>query len=188
MWCPSCGDEFRPGVLRCPDCGVELVSDEAVPRAPEAPRPEVPDGYSLLAANWDSSASEFIEWLDDEGIPVLSIHSRDAATAELYVPAADLSRAEELLEEYYDEDEDYEEVEIEFDVEDLSGRSRSLLRDGDLDTFSMLVDGSEDEVLDLADKLEEAGMPVLVVDADQGRCEIHVPDRCRAKALELAQI
>lgn len=27
--CPSCHDEFEPGVARCPDCGVDLVPDGA---------------------------------------------------------------------------------------------------------------------------------------------------------------
>jgi len=30
-FCPSCGEEFRPGVARCADCGVELVPERPGP-------------------------------------------------------------------------------------------------------------------------------------------------------------
>lgn len=33
MFCPSCGDEFRDGFDRCPDCATDLVS--ALPPEPE---------------------------------------------------------------------------------------------------------------------------------------------------------
>jgi hypothetical protein len=38
MRCPSCGDEYEPGVLTCADCRVPLSSDGA-----PAPSPEDPD-------------------------------------------------------------------------------------------------------------------------------------------------
>ena len=187
MWCPSCGDEFREGVTRCPDCGVELVSDESFPCASEPVRPGPPEGYALLQGNWEGRPTEFIEWLDDEGIPVIPLASRRPDAFDLYVPRSHLSRAEQLLEEYYSDE--YEEVEVEFDEDDLSARSRELLMDGDLDSFEMLTDGDEADMLELADRLEEAGIPVLVVDVEteEGVCEIHVPDRCREGAARLVE-
>ena len=45
-WCPSCGDEFRPGVTGCPGCGVALT--DRPPARPEPSRhratPERPHG------------------------------------------------------------------------------------------------------------------------------------------------
>jgi len=181
MRCPSCGDEFREGVTRCPDCGVELVSDEVVPRAPEVSRPEIPEDYSLLAANWEGSAGEFIEWLDDDGIPVLAVPTHDAGTVALYVPQPDLARAEQLLEEFHEEEE-FEDVEIEFELDDLSERTRGLLRDGDLDTFGIVTEGGAEDMDALADRLEQEEIPVLVVEVDEDLFEIHVPERCREKA------
>src|SRR5438034_3282499 len=108
MWCPVCGDEFRAGVTHCPDDGAELVSDEAVPRAPEHAK-EAPEGYAQIAAGWEGPIDEFRDWLDDEGIPVIPI--QDGATWSLYVPAGDAKRAQELLNDFYDEDE-YEEVDV----------------------------------------------------------------------------
>jgi hypothetical protein len=193
MWCPTCGDEFREGVTHCPDDGAELVSDEAVPRASEPAKVEVPDGYALLTAEWEGPADEFVEWLDDEGIQVIAVTDHQSEKVNLYVPGDDLATATRLLDEYHDEDDDeeYEEVEIEFDVDDLSGRSQELLADGDLDTFGMLTDGPEEEILALADRLEDASVPVLVVDVvsegDDAVCELHVPERCRDQALTLVE-
>ena len=185
VWCPNCGEEFSEGVTVCPDCGVETMTAEVIPGPAAAPaHVEVPDGYSLLAGEWEGSTSEFVEWLDDEGIPVLTVAQPDGSM-KLYVPQGDRARADELLQEYHDDD--YEEVEVEFDEDDLSARSRELLEEGDLDQFGMLDDGPEEEMLELADRLEEAGVPVLVVDVEgeEGMCEVHVPDRCRPQATEI---
>ena len=35
MICPSCGDEFRQGFERCPDCDVDLVAREEPEPGPE---------------------------------------------------------------------------------------------------------------------------------------------------------
>lgn len=181
VWCPSCGEEFTEGVARCPDCGVEVVSAEAVPGSHEPHHTVIPEGYALLAGNWEGSPEEFIEWLDDEDIPVIPVHDEDNAPTKLYVPRSQLEEAEALLDEFHEEDE-FEEVDVPFEEEDLSPRSRQLLQDGDLDTFSMLADGDEQEVLGLADRLEEAGIPVLVVDVEEGLCEVHVPERAQEQA------
>ena len=180
MWCPSCGDEFREGVVRCPDCGLELVSDEVVPRATEPAKPEIPDGYELLEGNLDASAQDFIEWIDEEGIQSVLV-AREPETMEVWVPKESMPRAQELLAEYHEDE--FEELAIEFEPEDLSVRSQELLQEGDLDTFSSLVAGREEDILQLADRLEEAGIPVLVVEIeDVDEWEIHIPDRCTSAA------
>jgi hypothetical protein len=188
VWCPNCSEQFSEGVTHCPDCGVETMTAEAVPAEGEATQSPVPEGYALLEANWVGPPGEFVEWLDDEGIPVLTMPYGDGAGSRLYVPEADLTRAEELLQEFHEDD--YEEVEIEFDENDLSVRSRELLAEGDLDSFAMLDDGPEEVMLDLADRLEEAGIPVLVVDVDEDEdlCEVHVPDRHRVQAEQMAGV
>lgn len=43
MYCPSCGDEFRPGVTTtCPDCGVALVDE------PPESRPDRREGFERV--------------------------------------------------------------------------------------------------------------------------------------------
>jgi len=37
VFCPSCGDEYREGFMRCADCDIDLV--ESPPAAPEEPGP-----------------------------------------------------------------------------------------------------------------------------------------------------
>lgn len=39
MWCPSCGAEYRPGFVRCPDCDVALVDEPPPEPEPAPPRP-----------------------------------------------------------------------------------------------------------------------------------------------------
>lgn len=34
MWCPVCGDEFRPGFTRCTDCDTDLVEQRPLPAVP----------------------------------------------------------------------------------------------------------------------------------------------------------
>ncbi|HEX2050037.1 MAG TPA: DUF2007 domain-containing protein [Actinomycetota bacterium] len=73
MHCPSCGDEFRPGVTTtCPDCGVALVDGEVAP----APRhrfdprdvPELVEIYST-----GPHEAEIVRaLLEDAGIPAIT--------------------------------------------------------------------------------------------------------------------
>ena len=37
MYCPVCGDEYRPGFTVCADCDVALVEEPPPPPAPEGP-------------------------------------------------------------------------------------------------------------------------------------------------------
>jgi hypothetical protein len=69
--CVECGEEFRPDVLRCSDCGGELVAHDdqhpgADPGAPALPRAGVP-GEPLEAARpiaWSEQARDLIPFAD----------------------------------------------------------------------------------------------------------------------------
>lgn len=58
--CPDCGEEFRPEIVRCSDCGAELVDrydDEAqTPDAAEAAEPGTHDVYSPIFTAIESEA------------------------------------------------------------------------------------------------------------------------------------
>jgi hypothetical protein len=46
--CRECGEEYRPGVVRCADCGGELEDRYPGDEAPAAPAQEPPPGVDLL--------------------------------------------------------------------------------------------------------------------------------------------
>lgn len=39
MFCPSCGDEYREGFMRCVDCEADLVAEAPAPPAPPRDAP-----------------------------------------------------------------------------------------------------------------------------------------------------
>lgn len=59
-YCPDCGEEFRPEIVRCSDCGAGLVDrydDEAqTPDAAEPAEPETHDVYSPIFTAIESEA------------------------------------------------------------------------------------------------------------------------------------
>jgi len=65
MFCPKCGDEFRPGFTQCPDCNVALV--------PELPSEEDEDAGLVEIARYDTleEAVRARATLDAEGIPAI---------------------------------------------------------------------------------------------------------------------
>jgi hypothetical protein len=46
-WCPSCGDEFRPGIEQCPDCQVGLTAEPPPPEPSESHPPAVRSTVTL---------------------------------------------------------------------------------------------------------------------------------------------
>ena len=70
MHCPSCGDEFRPGVTTtCPDCGDTLVEGAPARRSFD-PR-DVPELVAVYATG--PYEAEIVRGLlDDAGIPALT--------------------------------------------------------------------------------------------------------------------
>lgn len=45
-WCPSCGDEFRPGIDECPDCGLQLTAERSPPPGHREPHVRLPETLS----------------------------------------------------------------------------------------------------------------------------------------------
>ena len=109
MFCPECGDEFRPGFYRCPDCDVALV--ESTAPAPEAEPSESVElirtaNMPFLEVIKSLLASESIPYSvsGEEAMRLVTIlPSAHFATptsfgARLYVPGNRHAEALELLE------------------------------------------------------------------------------------------
>src|SRR5215813_10698787 len=99
MFCPQCGDEFRPGFTVCPDCEVSLVS-----QPPQ--QEEQPNGELVTVATFENQleASVARGALEAEGIPAFvpeehrGLFALDRSVAqqtwaELKVRPSDVSRA-----------------------------------------------------------------------------------------------
>ena len=68
MFCPVCGDEFRPGFTRCNDCDVELV--ENPPAGIEATAPF--ELVTVLETGDQSLVAVARSILDGAGIPCIA--------------------------------------------------------------------------------------------------------------------
>lgn len=64
MYCPECGDEFRPGFSECPDCRVTLVAN--LPREDEHPDLEL---VTVLSADNPAMVIAAESVLTEAGIP-----------------------------------------------------------------------------------------------------------------------
>lgn len=129
MHCPRCGGEFRDGIERCSDCGVELVPDgstqESDVRLAEPPADPVivysgRDAADLAVVRSLLEAEAIPHFVRGKGVQDLLGIGRPGAgfspfvgPGEIEVPAAAAARARELLagldappEEESDEDED----------------------------------------------------------------------------------
>ncbi len=106
-YCPSCEAEYREGVIRCSDCGVELVES-----LPEDVPPQIdPDAVELteLASFATVAEADMIrELLETNGIrTVVRGESDPIGTASLAAPTTllvenrDLSRARELYDAFF---------------------------------------------------------------------------------------
>lgn len=109
MYCPECGDEFRPGFDRCPDCDVALVDrprEAPDPRfaPPGAVRPEptvtfVPVFQTGNAAAFALAKSLLLDagiYFHDAGYGLLDAF---AGPSVVEVPETEAERARELLRE-----------------------------------------------------------------------------------------
>ena len=68
MFCPVCGDEYRPGFSRCGDCDVDLT--EAPPARAEEPEPI--ELVTVLETEDQSLATIAMSVLDGAGIPCVA--------------------------------------------------------------------------------------------------------------------
>jgi hypothetical protein len=106
-FCPACRSEFRPGFVRCEECGVDLVS--ALPVPPE--HPPVPDpAFQIVYRTTDLVEAETIKiLLEGRGIEA-EIQNRfsgfsaiemptSAVQLLITVPAADSAEATKTLQE-----------------------------------------------------------------------------------------
>jgi hypothetical protein len=72
MFCPVCGDEYRPGFTRCTDCDVELVE-----KLPEEMQPEAPfELVTVLETGDQSLVAVAKSVLDGAGIPSIARNER----------------------------------------------------------------------------------------------------------------
>jgi hypothetical protein len=78
-YCPDCGNEYEPGITRCPDCERELV-DESLEEADDLDEEELEDEpfldedvqpVLLYQTNDPVGAEVLEEALKDQGIPCL---------------------------------------------------------------------------------------------------------------------
>lgn len=98
--CPDCGEEFRPEIVRCSDCGAELVDrydDEAQTLdGPEPAEPETHDVYSAIFTAIESEAMrEAASALAAEGIGFRA--TGNSLGFQLLVRSEDRTRAVEAL-------------------------------------------------------------------------------------------
>lgn len=70
MFCPSCTDEFRDGIVHCPDCDVALVAERvSLPRPPAEPDLDPHEPVELF---WTSDPQFLVDaasLLSSESIP-----------------------------------------------------------------------------------------------------------------------
>ncbi len=63
MFCPNCRCEYREGITRCADCGIDLVDE-----LPELPTPEYEEYDEILATYNPSDVALIKSVLEGEGI------------------------------------------------------------------------------------------------------------------------
>jgi hypothetical protein len=103
--CPDCGEEFRPEIVRCSDCGAELVDhyEDGGPRAetPAEMGPDVagPASVEAWASVFTSTSSEALREAA-ASLAAAAVRFRASATGvylQLLVPADDYTRAAQAL-------------------------------------------------------------------------------------------
>jgi hypothetical protein len=72
VFCPVCGDEYRPGFRRCNDCDVELVLSPPAETEPQAPF----ELMTVLETGDQSLVAVARSVLDAAGIPCIAKNER----------------------------------------------------------------------------------------------------------------
>jgi hypothetical protein len=151
MICPECRAEYRPGIVRCADCGVPLVA--ALPaedhEAPElVPACEIHDPADLLAVESALQGAGIPFELDDESaVPGASLAGLDPMghVAVVLVPKHRLQEARELLGAEGDDEEDDEDDDWDDDEEDEEDWGDEDEEDEDDEDWDDEDDENEDE-------------------------------------------
>jgi hypothetical protein len=103
--CPDCGEEFRPEIVRCSDCGADLVDQyedgETRGEAPADMGPDVagPEPVEDWASVFTSTSSEALREAA-ASLAAAAVRFRAGATGvylQLRVPADDYTRAAQAL-------------------------------------------------------------------------------------------
>lgn len=102
MICPTCGDEFRDGFDRCPDCDIDLVEPQPGARS----EPDHPESAELLLTSDMGFLAVAKSVLADASIPysvqgeesMVLYGSPSGMPTRLFVPADRLGEASALLE------------------------------------------------------------------------------------------
>lgn len=71
MFCPDCGDEYRPGFTRCTDCDVDLVEQR-----PTAEEPSALDMVTVLETGDQSLIAVAKSVLEGAKIPFIARNER----------------------------------------------------------------------------------------------------------------
>ena len=71
MFCPKCGDEYRPGFTRCADCDTDLVAE-----LPAAEEPSPLEMVTVLETGDQSLVAVAKSVLDGAGIPCIARNER----------------------------------------------------------------------------------------------------------------
>jgi len=71
VFCPKCGDEFRPGFTRCPDCDTDLVD-----ALPEIEDPGPLEMVTVLETGDQSLVAVARSVLEGAGIPCIARNER----------------------------------------------------------------------------------------------------------------
>ena len=103
MWCPKCKSEYVDGIVRCPECGVDLVDE-----LPEEEEEELePIEWEELLYTHDQGQIAIIKsLLDEAGIvyyfqgDIVSVTRSWVDPARLYVKKEDIPKARILLEDF----------------------------------------------------------------------------------------
>ncbi len=70
-FCPNCKYEYNPGIIRCPDCGVDLVTELADQKGVDASQTTLAEaGWSPIGVLTSTVyAEQLIEGLRNSGVP-----------------------------------------------------------------------------------------------------------------------
>jgi hypothetical protein len=205
MFCPVCKAEYRPGYVRCSDCGVDLVEKLDTIQSPAEAGGEVDDtAYELLWAGIDPRIfQEYRYALQAEQI---SFQERPPGSALLYQSlrppmeiwthrrdheAVDKVRRQLLGDEDESAGEPTDSVESDGDSEDSAKYSESSVPDDIVDEFSPedanteVWSGQDAQMKDMLIMCLRGNGIGSVVDEADGKSRIRVLPSTEARAREI---